>query len=217
MSSKVPMKNFVLPFFILFIQSAFGQPDSSKTNKGFGIIDSTIQRRTTQTTINLNTLDGFFGGVPLQQSYEKWYKFIYSHPNMGIDSVNERGAYSSLKGITNQFPFPDSILVKILFEKIIYFDSLTNRDVDSTSNIAFEGVFGKDKIAQKESISFYKKLRKELKKDYKEEAPGSRRFYSFFSNGKNENFMPCMLFQDYSDEFKFYFVMLVYDTSWLKE
>jgi hypothetical protein len=170
-----------------------------------------------QKDINLNSLDRFFGGVPLQQSFEKWFEYISSQPYMGIDSIKERGVYSSFKkGIATNFPFPDSIFVKVLFQKIIYFDSLTNKDVDSVSTIIFEGVFGNDKLAKKESIEFYKKMRKELKKNYKEENSGSYSFYSFFMKGRNENFLPCQLFRDYSEELKFYFVMMSYDTSWRK-
>ena len=158
------------------------------------------------------TLNDFFAGVPLQESFESWVHYVTTHPYLGIDSFNSRGLYSSFKpGIKNYFPFSDSMKVKLLFQKTVYYDSLTNNPTDSINDILIEGVFQDNKVGKKESIEVFKTVRKKLRANYYNEYmyPDYERYVVFFE-GKNMNFPDCFLTQSHSDDLRFYYVMIYY-------
>ncbi len=140
------MKNNFLFFFIAYSFVSFAQ--DNKTNE---------------------SLARFFAGIPLQESFEQWVKHVYASPYLGIDSTSKMGIYSSFKpGIKSYYPFPDSALVKMLFQKTVFYDSLTNVSTDSTNTIQIEGVFLNNKEGRKKSIQAFKALRKELNAYYRD-------------------------------------------------
>jgi hypothetical protein len=164
---------------------------------------------------NINeSLDKYFVGIPVRESFENWTHFILTNPHLGVDSFNSRGVYSSFKpGIKSRFPFRDSMTVKILFQKTIYYDSLTNKTTDSVNEISIEGVFPDSKRGKKESIEIFKDLKKDLRAYYRHE----KQYFEnervlWFSEGKNKNFPDCILQQGYSEELRFYFVMITYSS-----
>jgi hypothetical protein len=158
------------------------------------------------------TLDRYFAGIPLQSGFESWYYYVSSHPYLGIDSSSRRGNYSSFKpGIESYFPFPDSMAVKILFHKVIYMNASTHQFIDSFKSVSIEANFGPDKFARRESVKFYKGLRKELMRNYRYEYRDYYNQASWFYRGKNKNFPYCSIFFGYSEERKFYYVLLSYN------
>ena len=158
------------------------------------------------------TLDRFFAGIPLQSTFENWFDFISEHPHLGVDSTTKKGNYSSFKqGIENYFPFPNSLSIKILFKNTIFVDPTTFQIVDSFKTIDILGDFGINKAGRKESVKFYKGLRKELMKNYRYEFKDYEGEASWFYKGKNRNFPNCSLHFGYSEELKFYYVILSYD------
>jgi hypothetical protein len=164
----------------------------------------------------VESLDEYFAGVPLQQDFDKWVDYISKNPWLGIDSVKERGIYSSFKsGIGSYFPFSDSVKVKLLIQKLIYNDDLAKKAIDSINQISIEGIFLGDKTGKKQSLNVFKELRFLLEKSYGAQSieyfdsPGR---ISFFSYGKSENFPDCNLQQGYSVEFRFYYVMISYSS-----
>ena len=159
------------------------------------------------------SLDRYFAGLPVRESYEMWVRYIIRHPHLGVDSINERGGYSSFKpGIKDHFPFPDSIQVKILFQKTLYYDSITNISIDSTNEISIEAVFPNNKLGRRGSAKVFNEVRKVLRRNY---TSGVFENYSngygvLFSRGRNENFPDCSLSKGHSKELRFYFVMITY-------
>ena len=157
------------------------------------------------------SLDKYFAGVPIRESYDNWVRYIVNNPNLGADSLGERGAYSSFKaGMKSQFPFPGATKVKLLFQKIIYYDSVTNVSTDSSWEISIEGVFPDDKTGRKESVQVFKYLTKCLKPNYKRSAAVYAGRSLSFWKGRIESFPDCVVTQGHSDELRFYFVMLTY-------
>jgi len=164
-----------------------------------------------QTPGKILTLDTYFNGIPLRLGYDEWVKYVAAHPSMGIDSSNDRGIYSSYKaGMKSHFPFPDSLLVKILLIK--------DRGkawqqpapyVDTTKGVAIEVVTGNNKEARKTAAAIFKQLRKELESYFEK-----RVFTNFgeasFYQGKTEQFPNVTLIKAYSKELHFYFVMIEY-------
>ena len=158
----------------------------------------------------IETLDDYFAGVPLKEGFDKWARHLMADPLIGLDSFNERGIYSSFKpGIKTHFPFPDSIKVKILVTKVVYYDSITKKSFDSTSEISMEAVFENNKAGKKASIAVFKKLRKGLGKHYDREDMSSSGTL-WFTRGRTQEFLNCYLLQDHADDLGFYFVMLNY-------
>jgi hypothetical protein len=158
------------------------------------------------------TLDRYFAGIPLQSSFENWYDYVSSHPYLGIDSSSRRGNFSSFKpGIESYFPFPDSMGVKILFHKVIYMNASTRQFIDSFKQVSIEANFGSDKFARRESVKFYRGLRKELMKNYRYEYRDYYNQASWFYRGKSKSFPYCSIYYGYSDRFKFYYVTLSYN------
>jgi hypothetical protein len=158
------------------------------------------------------TLDRYFAGIPLQSSFESWYDYVSSHPYLGIDSSSRRGNFSSFKpGIESYFPFPDSMGVKILFHKVIYMNAATRQFIDSFKQVSIEANFGSDKFARRESVKFYRGLRKELMRNYRYEYRDYYNQASWFYRGKNKNFPYCSINYGYSERFKFYYVALSYN------
>jgi hypothetical protein len=157
------------------------------------------------------SLDRYFAGIPLQSTFDQWYDYVAGNPHLGIDSSNRRGNHSSFKpGIESYFPFPDSLKVKIVFQKIIFADARTRQFVDSFKTIAIEGLFGAGKPARKESNKFFKGLRRELMRDYRYEYRDYYEPASWFYQGKSSNFPNCSLHHGYSNRLKSYFVLLAY-------
>ena len=164
------------------------------------------------------SLDRYFAGIPLRESYEKWVHYIFNHPYLGVDSLSDRGGFSSFKpGIKDHFPFSDFIPVKILFQKTIYYDSVTNKSTDSTNEVSIEGIFPGNKTGRKESLKVFTELRKALRRHYGaedmayyEEPDGEG---SAFSRGRKDGFPSCSLQQGYSKELAFYFVMITYTSQ----
>ena len=158
------------------------------------------------------TLDRYFAGIPLQSSFENWFYYISSRPWLGIDSTTRKGNYSSFKpGIKSYFPFPDSMTVKILFQKVIYISATTRQFIDSFKTIIIEGNFGSDKFARRESVRFYRGLRKQLMKNYRYEYRDYYNQASWFYRGKTNNFPYCSLYFGYSEKARFYYVTLSYN------
>lgn len=173
------------------------------------VLYSTIacaQRDTTDVS-----LDKYFAGIPLRESYENWVDYIVNNPNIAVDSLGQRGVYARLKpGMKSEFPFPGADKIKLLFQKIIYYDSVTNISTDSTWEISIEGIFPDNKTGRKESVQVFRYLIKCLKPNYKRTATKySGRTLSFW-NGRSETFPDCTVDQGYFDELGFYYVMLTY-------
>jgi len=164
-----------------------------------------------QVSNRTESLDKYFAGIPLRESFENWVHNVLNNPYLGVDSFSERGGYSSFKaGLKSQFPFPGATNVKILFQKTIYYDSVTNISTDSTREISIEGVFADNKMGRKESIQVFRYLTKSLKTNYKRTAiEYAGRSLSFWK-GRSENFPDCSLHQGYSEELRFYYVMINY-------
>lgn len=110
-----------------------------------------------QDTGGISSLDDLFVGIPLKEGYPKWVEYISAHPFLGFDSANNRGVYSSMKqGIKTHFPFPDSVLVKLLAERqsvVIGGKTL----ISYTMKI--EGVFGKRNGAREVAKDCFRKLK----------------------------------------------------------
>jgi hypothetical protein len=158
------------------------------------------------------TLDRFFAGIPLQSGFGQWFEYVASHPYLGIDSTTRRGNHSSFKpGIKSYFPFPDSLNVQLVFQKLIFADANTGLFVDSLKTIEIEGLFGNGKPAKKESIKFFRGLRRELMSDYRYEYRDYYEPASWFYRGKSRNFPYCSLHYGYSDRLKSYYVLLSYN------
>ena len=158
------------------------------------------------------TLDRFFAGIPLQSNFEKWYAYVAANPNLGIDSTNRQGNHSSLKpGIESYFPFPDSLLVKIVFQRIIYTDAITREHIDSFNTITIAGFFGIGKPARQESHKFYRGLRRELMRFYRYEYRDYYEPASWFYRGKGESFPYCSLHFVFDEKIKSYSVLLAYN------
>jgi hypothetical protein len=159
------------------------------------------------------SLDEYFAGVPLRQDFEKWIQYISAQPWLGIDSITDRGGYSSLKtDSSSHFPFSDSTKVKLLFQKMIYYDDVIKKPVDSTNEISIEGIFADNKKGKKESEDMSKELRHQLERNYRNQ---DTRYYpngeeTSFTNGKTEQFPNCRLIVAYASDLRFYFVMLTY-------
>ena len=161
---------------------------------------------------NVETLDHFFAGVPLKKDFANWYHYVRNHPQLGIDSVGVRGFYSSFKpGIGNSFPFPDSLQVKLLLRKTIFYDSVTQKPFDSLSTILIEGVFSDDKAGRKGSRVLFADIRKKLRRHYKDEVMYAGGSGASFRDGKNSNFPVCSLWLGYERDKKFYYVIIGYD------
>src|SRR6185295_18976651 len=142
------MKKYFLFLFLVSAIISFGQEDHAN-----------------------ESLDRYFAGIPLKESFDKWFQYLLNNPYLGVDSFNERGVYSSFKpGMKGEFPFPGVTHVKILFKKIIYYDSLTHVSADSTNEVTIEGVFPDNKMGKKESIEVFRYLVKSLKVNYKRTA-----------------------------------------------
>lgn len=159
-----------------------------------------------------STLDRYFAGIPLQSTFEQWYDYVAGHPHLGIDSSNRRGNHSSFKpGMENYFPFPDSMKVKITFQKVIFADAKTRQFIDSFKTVEIQGLFGTGKPAKKESNKFFKGLRRELMRDYRYEYRDYYEPASWFYRGKSSSFPNCSLHYGYSNRLKSYYVLLSYN------
>ena len=170
-----------------------------------------IIKTTAQSNSKFSTLDRYFAGVPLQSGFEQWFNYVASHPDLGIDSTNRRGNHSSFKiGMESYFPFPDSLKVQLVFQKLIYADSKTGQLVDSVKTIQIQGLFGKEKAGKKESLKFFRGLRRELMRDYRYEYRDYYEPASWFYRGKTKAFPYCSLHYGYSTSLKSYFVLLSY-------
>lgn len=164
-----------------------------------------------QSARQFETLDRFFAGVPLKASFEKWYMHFATNPYLGIDSTNRFGNHSSFKaGIETYFPFPDQTKVKVSFRKIILVDLSSRLPFDSASIIEVQGVFGKDKIAKKESRKFYRGIRKELMRFYRYEYRDYYDQSSWFYRGKTSNFLNCSLHFGTDEITREHYVLLAY-------
>jgi len=159
------------------------------------------------------SLDQYFAGIPLREGFEKWVHYVFNHPYMGVDSFNERGIYSSLKpGMKSHFPFADSVKVKLLFQKTIYYDSVTNVSTDSTHEISIEGIFPHNKIGRKQSVKAFRDLSKSLKAKYKRIAIEYSGRSLSLRQGRSESFPDCSIHQGYYEELRFYYVMINYSS-----
>jgi hypothetical protein len=98
----------------------------------------------------------------------------------------------------------------MLFKKIVYYDSLTRKPVDSITTIMIEGVSGDNKSGRKQSIGIFKFLRKQLRSFYRSRDDEPFQAATLFSKGINRSFPDCLLYQGHSDELKFYFVIILY-------
>jgi hypothetical protein len=173
----------------------------------------TALNTSSQQTNKFANLNRFFAGIPLQSGFEKWSDYVAAHPYLGIDSTTERGNYSSFKpGIKSYFPFPDSLQVKILFQKTMLFDTISRQFIDSFASIKMEGIFGDGKQAKQEATKFYKGLRIEFKKYYRYRSKSQSGFARahFFRKGKNNSFLNCSLHLSYSKKFNFFYILLLY-------
>lgn len=158
------------------------------------------------------TLDRYFAGMPLQAGFDQWFNYFSSNPHLGIDSTNRWGNHSSFKpGIESYFPFPDSMKVKITFQKILYADAKTRQIIDSIKTVVVEGSFGANKSSKQEARKFYKGLRRELMRYYHYEYHDYYEPASWFYRGKNKNFPYCSLHLGYSEDKKSYYVLLAYN------
>lgn len=165
---------------------------------------------TAQGLKKIESLDSFFAGIPLQKSYDKWIEHINIHPYLGIDSVSEKGLYSSFKaGIKNHFPFPDSVKVKILVYSAINIDSSGKFPNDTVKRVSIEALFGSTKKAKKESYTYFNDLKSVLKNYYgtMNDSPFGDAYG--FIKGKNRDFPDVMLFRGYLEAQNFYYVMIV--------
>jgi hypothetical protein len=147
----------------------------------------------------------------LKGSFDKWYQYVAANRHLGIDSTTRRGNYSSFKkGIDSYFPFPDSLQVKMLFQKVVRIDGRTRQFIDSFKTIDVEGLFGSGRMARKESIRFYKGLRRELMTNYRYEYRDYFNSASWLYRGKSDAFPNCSIYHGYSEELKSYFVIISY-------
>ena len=169
-----------------------------------------------QQSNRFTTLDRYFAGIPLQSSFEKWFDYVASHPYLGIDSTTKKGNYSSFKpGIESYFPFPDSLKVKILFQKTLFFDTISRQFIDSFKSVQIEGIFGNGKSAKKEAAKFFKGLSRELMKYYRHESRNNYTTFFSYNRFNSKNLPVCTIYSGYSEEFKFYYVRLTYyDKKW---
>lgn len=160
----------------------------------------------------IESLDDYFGGIPLKSGFAKWVEYLYRHPYMGLDSADYLGSYSSFKpGIQSHFPFPDSVLVKIRAgnQLVALYGA---KDTTVSHDLLIEGIFGSGKEAEKAANKCYNQLHKLFKKHYRYWTD----FYKnrvFYQNGKNTAFPNFMMMVDFSKKNNFYFVMLVYEPA----
>lgn len=161
-----------------------------------------------QDSTKVESLDAYFGGIPLQEGFTKWIEYITSSPNLGIDSSNSRGFYSSFKKeIKTHFPFPDSIPVRILLYEETIAGSKTNKP-SIKETVLIEGVFNDKKNSSTEMTNCFRKLYAQLNTYYlrKDNSPGER--YLFKS--KNNNFPPVTIHKGYDIFLKFDYIILEY-------
>lgn len=155
---------------------------------------------TSQNTGGIRSLDDLFVGIPLKEGYPKWVEYISAHPFLGFDSANNRGVYSSMKpGIRTHFPFPDSVLVKLLAERQSVV--IGGKTLISYS-MKIEGVFGKRNNAKEAAKDCYRKLKKLLRPYY-------RNFDgTYFRKGHSPAFPDCSLEWGYLSKIDYYIVLL---------
>lgn len=160
------------------------------------------------------TLDRFFAGIPLQSQFTTWYEYVSRNPHLGIDSTTRNGNHSSLKpGISSSFPFPEQLPVELVFKQVIMADVTTRQIIDSVKAIEVMGLFGSDKLARRESLKFYRGLRRELMRNYGYEYRDYSGPASWFYKGKNKNFPYCSIHHGYSRAKKNYYVMIAYNDN----
>ncbi len=156
----------------------------------------------------ITTLDSFFAGIPVQQGFAKWVEYLYKHPNMGLDSANNRGSYSSLKSGASHYPFPDSIQVKILAGDEL-FDIKGVKKLVRSHDLYIEGVFGNHKRSEKNTWKCYGQLHKLFKKYYSVRNSGFSSVY--YKKGVNDKFPDFSMHIGFSPELNFYYILLIYE------
>jgi hypothetical protein len=154
-----------------------------------------------------------FANIPILKTSKERIEFIAKQTSLGIDSITERGVYSSIKeGYRGHFPFPDSVLVKILSstQQSTY---LASKPPLTIETIAIEGVWGDDKKDKKDVERFFKQLQRYLKQYYKTREIQDISFgdYILFSKGIDSDFPKIQVRYGYEPQLKFYNVLIAYE------
>jgi hypothetical protein len=164
-----------------------------------------------QETKKIESLDSFFAGIPLQKCYEKWVEHVNSNPYLGIDSAKKSIIYTGFKpGIKSHFPYPDSVKVNLSLYSAINIDSTGKFPNDTIKTVSIQGIFGKSKLAKKQTNTYFNDLKLLLKKFYRtiNDDSGFGNAAGFI-NGINENFPDVMIFSGYNEKQNFYYILMV--------
>lgn len=163
--------------------------------------------------IKIESLNDLFAGVPLAEEPENWVNHIEAKAYWTFDSIGQRGRYYTLNDAAAHFPFPDSIKVRMLINRKKMPLRPGVPPEDTAKYILIEGIFGDGKNAKKASKFYYKQIKNLVSGHYKKNKYLFTEDLILFSQGVNDRFPNLLIHLEYSEELKFYAVVLMAGTA----
>jgi hypothetical protein len=111
------------------------------------------------------SLNDLFAGIPLGEPYANWIAYVNHEPGLGIDSTSPQGIHSSIKLRKFNFPFPDTVKVKVFLRTGIKYHATL--PVDTICTVSLSAIFGATKVSRNDAETCLKEIKTILKPYYK--------------------------------------------------